>query len=100
LRKLNDDFLHDPLSTPFTDEVLENVGVQEAYYFTNVFSGYHQIMIAPKYRHKTTFPIEWGSFQYTIIPFGLKIAPTIFSRVVVSSFKEFIHIFLEVYLDD
>jgi hypothetical protein len=26
LRKLNDVFLHDPLRTPFTDEVLDNVG--------------------------------------------------------------------------
>jgi hypothetical protein len=31
--------------------------------------------------------------------FGLKNAPTIFSRVVVTTFKEFIHKFLEVYLD-
>ena len=26
LRKLNDASLHDPFSTPFTDEVLDNVG--------------------------------------------------------------------------
>jgi hypothetical protein len=31
--------------------------------------------------------------------FGLKNAPTIFSRVVVATFKEFIHKFLKVYLD-
>jgi hypothetical protein len=64
------------------------------------FSGYHQIRIAPKDRNKKTFVIEWGSFQYTVIPFGLKNAPTIFSRVVVEAFKVFIHKFLEVYLDD
>ena len=33
------------------------------------------------------------------MPFGLKNAPTILLRVVVA-FKEFIHKFLEVYLDD
>jgi hypothetical protein len=32
--------------------------------------------------------------------FGLKNAPTIFSIVVIVSFKEFIHQFLEAYLDD
>jgi hypothetical protein len=32
--------------------------------------------------------------------FGLKNAPAMFSRVVVATFKEFIHKFLEVYLDD
>jgi hypothetical protein len=35
-----------------------------------------------------------------MIPFGLKNAPIIFSIVFVASFKEFIHKFLEVYLDD
>jgi hypothetical protein len=32
--------------------------------------------------------------------FGLKNAPAIFSRVVIVAFKEFIHQFFEVYLDD
>ena len=34
------------------------------------------------------------------MPFGLKNALAIFSRVVVAMFKEFIHKFLEVYFDD
>ena len=33
------------------------------------------------------------------MPFGLKNAPAIFSRIVVSSFKYFIHKFIEVYFD-
>ena len=48
LRKLNDVFLHDPFPTPFTDEVLDNVEGQEVYSFTDGFSSYHQIKIAPK----------------------------------------------------
>ena len=43
LRKLNDACMHDPFPTPFTDEVLEGVGGQEVYSFTDGFSGYHQI---------------------------------------------------------
>jgi hypothetical protein len=34
------------------------------------------------------------------MPFGLNNAPAIFLRVVIAAFKEFIHQFLEVYLDD
>ena len=41
LRKLNNACLHDPFPTPFIDEVLESVGGQEMYSFTDGFSGYH-----------------------------------------------------------
>jgi hypothetical protein len=100
LRKLNDACMCDLFPTPFTDEVLENVGGQEAYSFTYGFPGYHQIIIAPKDHYKTTFSTKWGSYQYTMMPFGLKNSPAIFSRVVVVAFKYFIHKCLEVYLDD
>jgi hypothetical protein len=46
MRKLNDAFLHDPFLTSFTDEVLDNVGEQKSYSFTNGFLGYHQIKIS------------------------------------------------------
>ena len=72
LRKLNDACIHDPFPTPFTDEVLEGVGGQEMYSFTDGFLGYHQIRIAKEDCHKTTFVIEWRYFQYTVMPFGLK----------------------------
>jgi hypothetical protein len=99
LRKLNDAGLRDPFPTLFTDEALGNVGGHEAYSFTDGFSGYHQIKIAQEDRHKTTFATEWGSYQYIVMVFRLKNAPTIFFRVVIKAFKEFIHQFLEVYLD-
>jgi hypothetical protein len=41
LLNLNDAFLHGPFPTPFTDEVLENVGSHESYSFTDGFLGYH-----------------------------------------------------------
>jgi len=100
LRKLNDTCVHDPFPTSFTDELLDNVGGQEAYSFTDGFFRYHQIKIALEDRSKTTFVTEWGCFQYTVILFGWKNAPMIFSCIVVVSFKEFIHKFLEVYFDD
>jgi hypothetical protein len=62
IRKLNDVCLHDPLPTLFTNEVLDNVGGQKVYSFTDRFSGYHQIRIAKEDSHKTTFAIEWRSY--------------------------------------
>ena len=40
LRKLNDSCMHNPFLTPFTDEVLEGVGSEEMYSFTDGFFGY------------------------------------------------------------
>jgi hypothetical protein len=59
---LNDACLHDPFPTPFIDEILDNVGGQDVYSFTDGFSGYHQIGIAKEDKHKTTFATEWGYF--------------------------------------
>ena len=100
LRKLNEVCVHDPFPTPFTDEVLEGVGVQEMYSFMDGFYGYHHIRIAKEDHHKTTFVTEWGCFQYTVMLFGLKNPPVIFSRVVVAAFKDFIQNFLQFYMDD
>jgi len=92
LTKINDACVHEPFPTPFIDEILDNVGGHEAYSFTDGFSGYHHIRIAPEDRHNTSFATEWGLFHYMVMPFGLKNAPAIF--------KEYIHKFLEAYFDD
>lgn len=91
LRKLNDACVHDPFPTPFKDEVLDSIGGQEAYSFTDGFSRYHQIKIVLEDSSNTTFMTEWGCFQYTIMLFRLKNSPVIFSCVVVLAFKEYIH---------
>jgi hypothetical protein len=100
LRKFNDAFLDDPFPTPFTDEFLENLEGQEAYSFTNGFSRYHHIRIMPEDRHRMKFSRKWDSFQYIVMPFVLKNGLAIFSRVLVLAFKDYIHTFLEFYLDD
>ena len=82
--------MHDPLPTPFTDEVLKGVGGQKMYSFTDGFFGYHQLRIAKEDRHKITFVTKWDCFQYIVMPFGLKNAPALFSQVVVAAFKYFI----------
>ena len=70
------------------------------YSFTDGFSGYHQIWIAKEDHYKTMFVTEWGCFQYTVMPFGMKNAPAVFSCVVVAVFKDFIQKFMQVYMND
>ena len=86
LRNLNDACVHDPFLTPFTNKFLEGVDSQEMYSFIDGFSGYHQIRIPKEDHNKTTFVTEWGCFQYTVLPFGMKNASRIFSQVVFAVF--------------
>ena len=43
---------------------------------------------------------EFGSFSYKVMPFGLKNAPAVFSRIVVKTFQEYIYKTMVVYFDD
>ena len=58
LRNLHDACVNDPFPTPFTDEILENVGEREVYYFMDGFYGYHQVNFAEEDRNNATIVME------------------------------------------
>eukprot|EP00253_Pinus_taeda_P018892 PITA_18892 len=97
---LNNACVHDPFPTPVSDEVLDNVAGNEAYSFTNLFSGYHQVRIAEEDKKKTTFTTQWRSYAYHVMSFILNNESVVFSRIVNSTFRDYIHRFLEVYMDN
>lgn len=97
---LNNSCVHDLFPTPFNDEVLDNVVGNEAYYFTDGFYGYHQVIVAEEDNKKTKFNMKWGSYAYHVMPFSLNNASATFSRIAISAFRDYIHKFLEVYMDD
>ena len=68
LRKLNDACLHHPFPTPFTDEVLDNVGGQEVYSFTDGFSGYHQIKLLQRIDIKQPSLQKWDLSSIQLCP--------------------------------
>ena len=84
---------------PRIDECLDPM--REARIFTkmDLRSGFHLILIFTEHRGRTAFQTRWGTFQYTVIPFGLCNAPATFQRTMNSLFHEF-HQFCEVYIDD
>ena len=87
-----------PLS--LLDDLLLVLGGNNTFSILDAASAYWQIPMAPDSQEKTTFTCHSGTFAFNVMPFGLKNASAIFLRVVVDAFKEFIHKFLEVYLDD
>jgi hypothetical protein len=57
-------------------------------------------MITPKDKYKTAFIINWGTFIWVVMPFGLKNVPTTYQRVVNSTFKDYFGMFMKLFLDD
>eukprot|EP00253_Pinus_taeda_P027326 PITA_27326 len=73
LLKLNDACVHDPFLTSFINEVLDNVGGQEAYSFTDGFSRYQIVLNFKKFIFCVPFRILLG---HVVCKQGLMVDPT------------------------
>ena len=51
-------------------------------------------------RVKTSFTCRYGTFQFTVMPFGLSTAPATFQRMMNTIFLELLDLGVLVYLDD
>jgi hypothetical protein len=79
---------------PFCEEILEEVAGHEMYTFVDGYKGYHQVKIVPEDQLKTTFTTPWGTFCYTVRPFGLCNALGTFQRLMNKVFEPFLGLFL------
>lgn len=70
------------------------------YSFLDGFSGYNQVSVKKEDQHKMAFATKWGIFAYKVMPFGLTNAPAMFQRLMSHAFKEYLRVFLEIFMDD
>ena len=99
-RELNKATTKDHFPLPFIDQVLDIVARKKYFSFLDGYSGYNQISISPKDQDKTTFTCPWGTFAYSILPFGLCNAPAIFQWAVINIFPNISHDCMKIYIDD
>lgn len=76
--------LIDPFTTPFSNQIINEVAWHKRCSSTNGFFGYNQVQIDKEYYEK----IDFGSFTYRVISLRLKHAQVVFSRIIVKTFKE------------
>lgn len=70
--------------------MFEQLVVHKLYCFLDVYSGYNWIPIAFEDMEKTMFTCHFSNFAYCRMLIGLRNAPTMFQRFMVSNFSNMV----------
>ena len=81
-RRLNKITVKNCYPLPLIDDILALLG--KAKYFTSLDlkSGYWQVAMDEKDKHKTAFTCHKGLFEFNVMPFGLSNAPAVFQELM------------------
>ena len=87
---------------PVADMLIDVASRNELLSFMDGLSGYNQIFIAKEDVSKTAFrrPGAIGTFEWLIMPFGLKNVGATYQRAMNAIFHDMISHHMEVYIDD
>ena len=99
-RDLNKASPKDDFPLPHINMLVDSTAGHPMLSFMDGFFGYNQILMAPKDMKKTSFIIEWGTYCYRVMPFGLKNAGATYQRAATTLFHGMMHRDVEVYVDD
>ena len=89
--------MHVPI--PNQQDLLKRIANAKIFSKFNMKSGFWQIQIFEKDKYKTTVNIPFGHYEWNVMPFGLKNAPSEFQKIMNDIFNNF-QDFTIVYIDD
>ncbi|BHF81940.1 hypothetical protein SprV_0802507500 [Sparganum proliferum] len=99
-RRLNAVTVRDSFPLPRLDDTIDALGQAAWFSILDLKSGYWQVEIHPNDRHKTTFTVPQGLFEFQTLPFGLCNAAATFQRLMYRVLRHLIPYKCLVYLDD
>ncbi|SPO22889.1 uncharacterized protein UTRI_01567 [Ustilago trichophora] len=85
---------------PVIQQCLDQLGQAQWFSKIDLTSGYWQIRLKPEDVSKTAFNTRIGKFEFLVMPFGLKNAPSVFQTLVNRVLRPYLDKFVIVYLDD
>ena len=99
-RGLNKVTIRNRYALPLISSLLERIGGAKHFTKIDLRGAYNLVRIRPGDEWKTAFRTRYGHFEYTVMPFGLTNAPAVFQHMANDIFRDFLDIFLIIYLDD
>ncbi|GKT34830.1 hypothetical protein ADUPG1_002879, partial [Aduncisulcus paluster] len=85
---------------PRIGDLLGAMGGMKFVAVLDLTAGYHQIPVEKSSQKYTSFVTEFGQFEYTRMPFGMKNAPPFFQETMNRVLTGLVNIICCVYLDD
>ena len=99
-RSLNKETIRDRFPLPVIEDLLNKLEGATIFSKVDLKSGFWQQRMDPKDEHKTAFTTQFGTYQFRVLPMGLANAPSAFQRLMQHVLKDFLDVFVAVYLDD
>ncbi|GBO09397.1 Retrovirus-related Pol polyprotein from transposon 17.6 [Araneus ventricosus] len=81
-RKLNALCKSDSEPLPLMDSLLDKLSKAKIFSCLDLASGYWHVPIHPKDTEKLAFCTNFGLYEWCRLPFGIKVAPAIFNRLI------------------
>jgi hypothetical protein len=99
-RQLNGITHKDRTPLPLMTELRDRLHGKSWFTALDLRSAYNLIRVKEGEEWKTAFRTKFGLYEYLVMPFGLTNAPATFQRMINNVLREYLDIFVVVYLDD
>ena len=99
-RALNKVTIKNNYPLPRIDDLFDRLAGAKYFSRIDLKSGYYQIRIADGDIEKTACRTRYGSYEFLVMPFGLCNAPSTFTTLMNTIFREEMDDFVIVYIDD